>query len=194
MGVWASNRRAAPKLAVLTTIVAAPHSKSGTRTRSAVYTVHAGDHFWVQGDQCRELLCWGDIGALALAADLGQVAAIRPRQCRHVGTTKGENSCILSVESGCGWAVGVAIGGRESCAGCDVHGRSATRHLNRSPQHACTRRTRRGVFLGACGRVRNGGWWRILFESARCVETKNGGPQQQQARLTQLTGPSVATS
>ena len=34
LGVWASNRRVAPKLAVLTTIVAAPHSESGTRTRS----------------------------------------------------------------------------------------------------------------------------------------------------------------
>jgi hypothetical protein len=37
LGVWVSNRRVAPKLAVLTTIVAAPHSESGTRTRSAVY-------------------------------------------------------------------------------------------------------------------------------------------------------------
>ena len=52
LGVRASKRRAAPKLAVLTTIVAAPHSKSGTRTRSAVCM---RDHFWVQGDQCREL-------------------------------------------------------------------------------------------------------------------------------------------
>ena len=34
LGVWVSNRRVAPKLAVLTTIVAAPHSESGTRTRS----------------------------------------------------------------------------------------------------------------------------------------------------------------
>jgi len=34
LGVWASNRRVAPKLAVLTTIAAAPHSKSGTRTRA----------------------------------------------------------------------------------------------------------------------------------------------------------------
>ena len=95
LGVWASNRRVAPKLAVLTTIVAAPHSESGTRTRSPQCGVHAGDHFWVQGDQCRELLCWGDIGALALAADPGRVAAIRPRRCR-VGTTKGENRSFQS--------------------------------------------------------------------------------------------------
>ena len=61
---------------------------------------------------------------------------------------------LISVEGLVGlWVV---IGGRESCAGCDVHGRSATRHLNRSPQHACTRRTSRGIF----GCLRAGPeWW-----------------------------------
>ena len=132
LGVWVSNRRVAPKLAVLTTIVAAPHSESGTRTRSAVYMrgITQGDHFWVQGDQCRELLCWGDIGALALAADPGgSHPSTSVPACWH---NEGREP-LISVESGCGWAVGVVIGGRESCAGCDVHGRSATRHLNRSP-------------------------------------------------------------
>ena len=103
LGVGVGDRRVAPKLAVLTTIVAAPHSKSGTRTRSAVYMrgITSGSRA-INAESC----CAGGTLVRWHSPHLGQVAAIRPRRCRHVGTTKGENSRILSaclsVESGCG--------------------------------------------------------------------------------------------
>ena len=92
LGVWVSNRRVAPKLAVLTTIVAAPHSESGTRTRSAVYMrgITSGSRA-INAESC----CAG--GTLVRwHSPRIRVAAIRPRRCRHVGTTKGENRSFQS--------------------------------------------------------------------------------------------------